>query len=194
MLIDSIYNLPNELRKRDIRFNVVHCQVTDKEMIKKFKELNIIANVQPIFLNYDIHMAESRLGPERIKRSYNLKTIIDNGIKIAMGSDSPIELPDTVNGIYCAVTRKDLNGFPEDGWYPEERISVNTAVHGFTIDSAYASFDENVKGSIEEGKVADFVVLSEDLYEIDPDCIKNVKVLQTFVDGQLVYNMEDDKK
>lgn len=188
MVIESLEELPEGVRENDLRCNMIHCQVVDKEIIDKFKKLGIIANIQPIFLNYDIHMAESRLGHERIIRSYNWKTLCENGVKTAMGSDSPVELPDTVNGIYCAVTRKDLNGYPEGGWYPEEKLSVEEAVRGFTMGAAYASFEEAVKGSIEEGKLADFIVLSEDLFEIEPDRIKDVKVLKTYIDGKLKYD------
>lgn len=190
MIIKAIENLPEKLRNQDIRCNLIHLQVTDQIMIDKIKKLNIIANVQPIFLNYDIHMAESRLGHERILWSYNYKTLLKNDLKVALGSDSPVELPDTVNGIYCAVTRKDLNGYPVGGWYPEEKITVEEAIRGFTMGSAYASFDENIKGSIEEEKLADFIVLSDDLFEIEQDKIKDVKVLKTYIDGKLVYDCE----
>ncbi|MBE6082310.1 MAG: amidohydrolase [Tissierellaceae bacterium] len=190
MVIDALEKLPEEYKKRDLRSNIVHCQVTNDRLLKKFKKLNIVANVQPIFLNYDIHMAESRLGPSRITNSYNWKTLLNEGIKVALGSDSPVELPDTMLGIYSAVTRKDLNGFPNGGWFPEEKLTVDEALHGFTIDAAYSSFSEDIKGSIEIGKLADFVVLSENIYEIEPENIKNVKVLKTFIDGKLVFDIE----
>lgn len=187
MIIESLKRLPPELINQDLRSTVIHCQVTDQYIIESFKSMNIIANLQPIFINYDLHMAESRLGPERILKSYNWKTLLKSGVKIALGSDCPIELPDTVFGIYSAVTRKDLNGFPEEGWYLDEGISVNEAIEGFTTKAAYASFEEDIKGSIEEGKLADFVVLSKDLFDIEPDMIKDVEVLQTYIGGELVY-------
>lgn len=187
MIIESIEKLPQALKDKDLRCNIIHFQVSDEVLIDKFKKLGIVANVQPIFLNYDIHMAESRLGHERILRSYNWKTLLNNGIRVALGSDSPVEMPDTVHGIYSAVTRKDLTGYPEGGWYPDEKLTVEEAIRGFTIDAAYASFEENIKGTIEEGKLADMAVLSDDLYQIDPDKIKDVEVLMTFVNGELVY-------
>ncbi|MCQ1531533.1 amidohydrolase [Lutispora saccharofermentans] len=192
MLIESIEKLPQTLKGKDLRCNIIHCQITDDEIIDKFKKLDIIANVQPIFLNYDIHMAEARLGHSRVIRSYNWRTLLEKGIKVALGSDSPVELPDTVYGIYSAVTRKDLNGHPEGGWYPDEKLTVKQAVSGFTEGAAYASFEENIKGSIEKGKLADFIISSEDLFEIDPDEIKDVTVLKTYIDGKLVYDA--DKK
>lgn len=191
MVIEAVDKLPEDLKNKDLRCNLIHLQVTDQNMIDKIKKLNIIANIQPIFLNYDIHMAESRLGHDRILWSYNYKTLYNNSLKIAMGSDSPVELPDTVHGIYCAVTRKDLNGYPEGGWYPDEKLSVEEAVRGFTMGSAYASFDEAAKGSVEEGKLADFIVLSDDLFEIEPDKIKDVEVSNTYIDGKLVYAKEN---
>lgn len=190
MVIESLKKLPRELTNKDLRSTVIHCQVTDRQIIEDFKNMSIIANLQPIFINYDLHMAESRLGPERILRSYNWKTLLESGVKLALGSDCPIELPDTVFGIYSAVTRKDLNGYPEKGWYSDEKLSVKDAIQGFTSGAAYASFEEDIKGSIAEGKLADFVVLSENLFEIEPDKIKDVEVLQTYVGGKLVYEKQ----
>lgn len=187
MVVESLRKLPDELKKRDLRPNLIHFQVTNKYLIDSCRELNIVANVQPIFMNYDIHMAESRLGPVRTKESYNFKTLINEGLKIALSSDSPIEPSDTLYGIYSAVTRKDLNGLPPEGWFPDERLTVHEAIKGFTLGSAYASYDEDIKGSIEVGKLADFIILSDDLYEIDPNSIKDIKVLEVYVDGELAY-------
>jgi len=187
MVFDVIKKACKNKPRKDPRHTIIHCQITNETLLNKFIELNVIASIQPIFINYDLHMAERRLGKERVKNSYNWKSMFDKGIHVACGSDCPVELPDVLPGIYAAVTRKDLNGYPENGWMPEQKISVHQALYGFTLGSAYASFNENIKGSIETGKLADMSVLSDDIFEIEPDKIKDVEVMMTFVNGELVY-------
>jgi predicted amidohydrolase YtcJ len=149
--------------------------------------LNVIAHVQPIFLHYDLHIVEDRVGKEKARKTYAFKTMLDKGVHIGIGTDCPVEALDTMPNIYCAVTRKDLKGYPKDGWLPEEKLTVQEAVYNYTMGSAYASFQENVKGSISEGKLADMVVLADDIFEIEPERIKDVKVDMTFLGGKLVY-------
>lgn len=177
--------------KEDHRHTIIHCQIMDLNLFDRFKALNLVASVQPIFINYDLHMAEEKIGKDRIKTSYSWRSMIDKGINTAFGSDCPVEDMDVLNGIYAAVTRKDLDGYPEGGWLPEQKLTVRQALTGFTLSSAFASFDEGIKGSIETGKFADITVLSDDIFEIAPDDIKNVKVVMTFVNGQLVYENSD---
>lgn len=169
------------------RHSIIHCQITDNTLLDKFKSLNIVAHIQPIFIDYDLHIVENRIGSERAKASYNWKGMYDRGVKVACGSDCPVEPFNVLNGIYCAVTRKDLIGYPKDGWLPEQKLTVEQALSGFTYGSAYASFEEGMKGSITPGKLADMTVLSDDIFNINPEDIKNVEVLMTFVDGKLVY-------
>lgn len=172
------------------RHGIVHAQITDKALLDKFKNLNAIAYIQPIFLDYDWHIVEDRIGPERMKTSYNWKTMKDMGIHIPCGSDAPVEFFNVMHGIYEAVTRKDLKGKPEEGWLPEQALNPYEALYAFTMEGAYASFEEDVKGSIEEGKLADMVLLSEDILSIDHDKIKDIQVLMTIFNGQLVYTKE----
>ena len=146
-----------------------------------------MAYIQPIFLDYDWHIVEDRVGPDLMKTSYNWKTLVDKGVHIACGSDCPVESFDVLNGIYAAVTRKDLKGEPEGGWLPEQKLTVEEAVYGFTMEGAYASFEEDIKGSIEEGKLADLVVLSQDIFEIPEDNIKDVELEMTIFNGEIVY-------
>ncbi len=187
MVLDAIEKAVKENPRKDPRHTIIHCQIADDRLLNRLLELKVIACVQPIFLNYDLHMAEPRLGKERLKNSYNWKSMLGKGVNVAFGSDCPVELPDVLPGIYSSVTRKDLNGYPQEGWMPEQRISVCQALYGYTLGSAYESFEENIKGSIEIGKLADMVILSKDLYEIEPEKIKDVEVLMTFVNGKLVY-------
>lgn len=176
--------------KENCRHSIIHCQITNEVLLNKFKKLDIIAHIQPIFLDYDLHIVEDRIGVIRAKTSYNWKTMIDKGVKIACGSDCPVEEFDVLPNIYCAVTRKDLSGYPETGWLPQQKLSVYEALRGFTMGGAFASFEENIKGSITSGKLADMVVLSEDIFNIESEKIKDVKIFMTFVHGKLMYKNE----
>lgn len=187
MVFKSIERAQKQNPRKDARHSIVHCQITDDRLLDKFRENNVIAHIQPIFLDYDLHIVEDRVGKDRAKSSYNWKGFLDRGVHIACGSDCPVENLDVLPGIYSAVTRKDLKGYPEKGWLPEQKLSVMEALHGFTLGAAYASFEENIKGSIIPGKLADLTVLSENIFEIAPDRIKDVEVEMTFLGGKRVY-------
>lgn len=187
MAFESIEKAQKEKPRKDARHSIIHCQITDKTLLDKFKDLDVVAHIQPIFLDYDLHIAESRVGAEKAGTSYNWKGMFDRGVHVACGSDCPVEPFNVLKGIYCAVTRKDLKGYPEGGWFPEQKLTIDQALYGFTLGAAYASFEEDIKGALTPGKLADMAVLSEDIYSIDPDSIKDVEVLMTFVGGKLVY-------
>lgn len=187
MALECIEKAQKQNPRNNARHSIVHCQITDETLLNKFKELDVIAHIQPIFLDYDLHIVEDRVGFEHARTSYNWKTMFDKGVHVACGSDCPVEYFNVLKGIYCAVTRKDMNGYPENGWLPEQKLSIDEALYGFTLGAAYASFEEDIKGSIATGKLADMVVLSQNLYEINPDNIKGVKVEMTFLEGKLVY-------
>jgi predicted amidohydrolase YtcJ len=171
----------------DPRFSIIHCQITDEALLKKYTELNVIAHIQPIFIQSDLHMVDSRIGTERAKTSYCWKTLHETGVHVAHGSDCPVEKFDVLPGIYCAVTRKDQTGYPENGWYSDQCLSVYDAVKGFTLGAAYASFEEDKKGSITEGKFADLIVLNQNIFEIDKNLIKDTKVDMTILNGEIKY-------
>jgi predicted amidohydrolase YtcJ len=175
--------------KPHMRHGIVHCQITSQEALKKFKEDNIIAYIQPIFVATDYKVVEKRVG-ERAKYSYNWKTLLDSGVKIPFGTDSPVETPNTFKNIYCAVTRKDMEGKPEGGWLPEQILSVKESVKAYTYDGAYASYEEDVKGTLSVGKYADMAVLSEDIFEIDTVKIKDVTCVMTVKGGNVVYECQ----
>lgn len=187
MVFNSIEKAQRQNYREDARHSIVHCQITDEVLLNKFREQNVIAHIQPIFLHYDLHIVEDRIGRDRAGTTYNWKGLLQRGVHIACGSDCPVEAFDVLPGIYAAVTRKDLKGYPEGGWLPEQSLTVMEALHGFTLGAAYASFEENIKGSITPGKLADLVVLSEDIFEIDPDRIKDVEVEMTFLGGKRVF-------
>ena len=121
-----------------------------------------------------MHMVEQRVGAELAATSYNWKTLYDLGVITAMGSDSPVESFHSMNNIYCAVTRKDLTGYPDGGYQPEQCLTVEETLRSFTNYGAYASFEEHIKGSLEIGKYADMIVLSEDIFTAEPESIRNI--------------------
>ena len=172
---------------KDHRHGLVHCQITNETLLNKLKELDIIAYIQPIFLDYDWKIVRDRVGKDREKTSYNWKTMVDKGIKIACGSDAPVETFNVLYGIYEAVTRKDLEGNPKEGWLKEQSLTIDEALYGYTLGGAYSSFEEEIKGSIEIDKLADFVILSEDIFKIEEDRIKDVEVEMTVFNGEVIY-------
>ncbi|HWQ58665.1 MAG TPA: amidohydrolase, partial [Clostridia bacterium] len=185
MALDSIEKA-RSVEKEPLRHGIVHCQITDLALLTRIKALGVMALVQPIFLDYDLHIADARVG-ELAKTSYAFKTMLRLGIPMAFGSDAPVERFNAIQGIYHAVTRKDLSGFPEDGWYPGERLTVEEAVAAFTREAAFASLEEDIKGTLAPGKLADMVVLNENIFEIPPDEIRNASVHMTICGGRIVY-------
>jgi predicted amidohydrolase YtcJ len=186
LALDCIEKALKDNPREDHRHSIVHCQITDETLLNKYKELDVVAHIQPIFLHYDLHMVEQRVGREKAKKTYAFKTMVNKGVHVALGTDCPVEALDTMPNIYCAVTRKDLKGYPEEGWLPQEKLTVEEALYNYTMGGAYASFEENVKGSITVGKFADMVVLSDNIFEMEPEKIKDVKVEKTFLGGKLV--------
>lgn len=187
MCFNSFEKAQSQYPKDDPRFAIVHLQITDEILLKKFKELNVIANAEPICVNNDLHMAEERVGADRIKTSYKYRTLAENGVHLCISSDCPVDSLNPMDSIYVAVTRKDYEGYPSEGWYSDEKLTLDQAIYGFTMGSAYASFEDNIKGSIEEGKLADMVVISEDIYKVSTDKIKDIVVEMTIMDGKIVY-------
>jgi hypothetical protein len=169
------------------RFRIEHAQHLRKEDIKRFAEIGVIASVQPYHCIDDGVWAEKRIGPERIKTTHPYKSLLKNDAVVAFGTDWPVAPLNPLFGIYAAVTRETVDGKNPDGWIPEEKISVEDAIRCYTLNAAYASFEGKIKGSIEAGKLADFVVLSEDILSIDPVKIKDVVVEMTIFNGEIVY-------
>ena len=173
--------------KNPLRHTLIHCQITNKAMLENIAKNNVLVMYQPIFLDYDMHIVESRCGKELASTSYAFNTLDKLGGKISYGTDCPVEGCNPFPNIYCAVTRKDLKGYPEKGFYPEECVDVYTAVDAYTEGSAYAQFMENKKGRIKEGFYADMVILDKDIFTVDSLEIKDIKPLLTMVGGKIVY-------
>lgn len=169
------------------RHGVIHCQITAPEQLDRMKALELMAYIQPIFLNYDVDIVEERVGAQRAATSYNWKEFLDKGIPTSGGSDCPVESLDIMENIYTAVTRKNLAGRPAGGWRPDQCLTVEEALALFTTGGAYASFEEGRKGTLTPGKLADFVVLDADPLAVDPEDIKQIRVEATYLDGQQVY-------
>jgi len=176
---------------RDRRFRIEHAQHIAPADIERFAKLNVIASMQPYHAIDDGRWAEEVIGPERIKTTYAFRSLFDAGAKVAFGSDWPVAPATPLEGIYAAVTRRTLDDKNPEGWVPEQKITVEQALQGYTVNGAYASFEENLKGTLEPGKLADFVVLSEDITRIDPIKISETRVLQTYVGGKKVFDISD---
>ncbi len=170
----------------DHRHGIVHCQITRPDQLEKIAELNMHVYAQSIFLDYDIHIVKDRVGEEMASSSYSWKTLMNKGVSVSNGSDCPVELPFALGGIQCAVTRKNLAGSCES-YLPHEAFTVKEALDSYTQKSAYASFEEDIKGKIEPGMLADFVILGENIFETEPSKIKDIPVLATYVGGVKVY-------
>jgi hypothetical protein len=187
-LILSIYEqVERENGKRDRRFRIEHAQHLRAQDIPRFARDGVIASMQPYHAIDDGRWAEKRIGKERIKTTYAFRSLLDSGAKVAFGTDWTVAPLNPLLTIYAAVTRRTLDGKNPKGWVPEQKISVEETVRAYTLGSAYAEFQENVKGSITVGKLADLVLLSRDIFKIDPKEIENVKVAMTIVDGRIIF-------
>jgi predicted amidohydrolase YtcJ len=169
----------------DYRLRIEHAQVVAPKDFSRFRDLHVIASMQPNHLLTDMNWAEARIGPDRAKSSYAWKTFLDNGVVLAFGTDYPVEPVTPFRGVYAAVTRKNEAGTKT--YYPEQKLSIDEALRAYTVGSAYAEFAEKQKGTLEAGKVADFIVLDRDLTKIPVSEILRAKVLRTVVGGKTVY-------
>lgn len=167
------------------RHGIVHCQITRPDQLERIAKNNLHVYAQSIFLDYDIHIVEKRVGKKLAESSYSWKTLMNAGCVVSNGSDCPVELPDVMAGIQCAVTRQDLKGC--EPYLLKESFTVQEALDSFTKAGAWASFEEHCKGQIAEGMLADFVVLGQNPFETEPAFLKDVPVLQTFLGGKKYF-------
>jgi len=190
--ISTILDLYAELMKAhgdlDRRLRIEHAQHMAAKDFDRFAQLHVIASVQPYHAIDDGRFVESYIGHDRASRTYAFRTFLNHGVRLAFGTDWEVAPLDPVLTIYAAVTRATLDGKNPNGWFPEQKLSVAEAVEAYTMGSAYAEFQENEKGSITPGKLADMVLLSEDIFTISPVQIRDVKVLKTFVGGRVVWD------
>lgn len=172
----------------DHRFRIEHAQIVEQKDIELFTKLKVIPAMQPTHCTSDMRFIAERTGVDRTKYAYAWRSFIEAGHKIPCGSDFPVESANPLFGIYSAITRQDHEGMPEDGWHPEQKMTIEEAIKGFTIWAAYGAWQENILGSIEVGKLADITILDKDLMSIEPQEIINTKVLSTIVNGNVVYS------
>jgi predicted amidohydrolase YtcJ len=186
LLLDIYERVANENGARDRRFRIEHAQHLAASDIPRFAKLGVIASMQPYHAIDDGRWAEKYIGG-RIKTTYAFRSLLDAGAHVSFGSDWFVAPPTPLEGIYAAVTRRTLDGRNPAGWVPEQKITVEEAVRAYTQTAAFASFDESVKGSLAIGKLADFVVLDRNIFEIPPEEIRNARVKMTFVGGRNVF-------
>jgi len=189
-LLDLFEKVAKENGPRDRRFRIEHAQHIAPGDMGRFARLGVIASMQPYHAIDDGRWAERVIGSERIKTTYAFKSLMEAGAKVSFGSDWFVAPPTPLEGIYAAVTRRTLDGKNPQGWVPEQKINVESALRAYTLDAAYASFEEDIKGSLKPGKLADFVVLGTDLFSIAPEKIKDVEVVATYVGGKAVFNVD----
>lgn len=197
--IDSLLTLYEDVietnGEKDRRFRIIHTQIlSGPEVAGRMAEHDIIAEVQPYHAIDDMRWMEERIG-DRSRWAYAFNTLEEAGVRLSFGSDWPGTNAswypaEPVLGIYAAVTRQTLDGKPADGWFPEERVSLDTALRAYTVNNAYAAGEEEIKGSLEAGKLADLVVLSKDITSVDPSELPDTEVLYTIVDGEIVHKKE----
>jgi predicted amidohydrolase YtcJ len=186
-ILDMFERLEREDGISERRLRIEHAQHLSPADVPRFAKLHVVASMQPYHAIDDGRWADKRIGPERVKTTYAFRSLLDSGAVLAFGSDWFVAPINPLVGIYAAVTRRTLDGKHPDGWVPQQRISVAEAVHAYTVGAAYASLEDGIKGSIEPGKLADLVVLSEDIFHIDPVEIQDVKVDITIFDGRVIF-------
>lgn len=190
--ISTILDLYSEVIQKhgeaDRRLRIEHAQHMAAKDFERFAQLHVIASVQPYHAIDDGRFAESHIGHDRASRTYAFRTFLDHGVRLAFGTDWEVAPLDPLLTVYAAVTRATLDGKNPNGWFPEQKLSVAEAIEAYTMGSAYAEFQEKEKGSITPGKLADMVLLSDDIFSIVPEKIREVRVLKTFVGGRLVFD------
>ncbi len=166
---------------------IEHAQLVSPVDLRRFASLDVIASIQPIHATSDRYMADKAWGA-RSSIGYPIRSLAENGVRLAFGSDAPVEEPDPIQGIFAAVTRKRHDELSQPGWHTEQCLTVEEAVRGYTLGAAYASGEEHIKGSIAPGRLADFVILSKDIFTVNPLEIADTKVLGTVVGGKVVFD------
>lgn len=190
-VLDAFEHIFDRLEdQEELRHRIEHAQIVALDDIPRFIDYNLIASMQPTHATSDMNMAEDRVGSERIKGAYAWQTFLDQGTVIAGGSDFPVEEVNPFYGLYSAVTRQDHEGMPPGGWYSEHKMSRIEALRAFTLDAAYAGHQEDVLGTLEPGKWADFILIDRDFFEVQASEIWETEVLETWVEGNKVYSRD----
>lgn len=187
IILDLFKEVAEKNGPRDRRFRIEHSQHLRQEDIKRFGVQKVIASMQPYHCADDGRWCNKRIGPERSKGTYAFRTLLDSGAVLAFGSDWTVAPLNPMTGLKAAVTRQTLDGRNPKGWIPEQKITLEEAIRAYTMGSAYAEFQDHVKGSLEPGKLADIVMMDRDIFEIDSSELDTVRVAVTIVDGKVVY-------
>jgi predicted amidohydrolase YtcJ len=190
IILDFYGDIEKDHGPADRRFRIEHAQHMAAKDFDRFAKLVVIASVQPYHAIDDGRWAEARIGHDRASRTYAFRTFLDHHVRLAFGTDWDVAPLNPMLGLYAAVTRATLDGKNPDGWFPEQKLTVAEAVEAYTMGSAYAEFQEKEKGSITPGKLADMVIVSEDIFAIDPVRIREAKVVKTFVGGRLIWDAD----
>ena len=190
-VLDVFERVEKENGPADRRFRIEHVQHLRPDDIARFGPLGVVASMQPYHAIDDGRWAEKELGPVRIQTSYAWRSLLDHGAVLAFGSDWPVAPLDPLLGIYAAATRRTLDGKNPQGWIPQQRITVAEAVHAYTVGSAFAEHQEQVKGSLEPGKLADLAVLTEDIFQVPVASLDKARVYMTVFDGTVIYQQGD---
>jgi predicted amidohydrolase YtcJ len=186
--LDLYQAVENADGPRDRRWRIEHAQHMAAKDFERFAQLHVIASVQPYQAIDDGRWAEARIGHDRASRTYAFRTFMDHGVRLAFGTDWPVAPLDPMLTLYAATTRATLDGKYPQGWFPEQKLTIQEAIAAYTMGSAHAEFQEHDKGSIEPGKLADMVLLSQDVLTIAPAAIRDTHVLKTWVGGVEVYD------
>lgn len=186
-VLDTYERVAKENGARDRRFRIEHAQHLRTDDIARFGKSGVVASMQPVHLPDDGRWAGNRLDEKRLKGTYAFRTLLDSGAHVAFGTDWAVAPLNPFFGVWAAVTRRTADDKNPNGWIPEQKITVDEAVRAYTVGSAYAEFQDNVKGTLSVGMLADFIVVSDNIFTIDPVKISNVKVVTTVVDGKIVY-------
>ena len=184
-VLNAIEAALREHPRADHRHGIVHCQITRPDQLRRISSLGLHVYAQSIFLDYDNHIVERRAGRELAAASYSWKTLADAGVSVSNGSDCPVELPDVMAGIECAVTRMSRDG--TGPYLPEQAFTVREALDSFTLRGAEASFEEKIKGRIAPGFLADFTVLAENPFEAEPRRLHEIAVVGAYLGGKRVF-------
>jgi predicted amidohydrolase YtcJ len=188
MVLDLYSEVVQAHGAADRRWRIEHAQHMAEKDFARFAQLGVIASVQPFHAIDDGRWAEQRIGHDRASRTYAFRTFLEHGVRLALGTDWNVAPLNPMLTVYAAVTRATLDGKNPNGWFPEQKLGVAEAIEAYTMGSAYAEFQEQVKGSITTGKLADLVLLSDDLFTIDPARIREVRVLKTIVGGKVIWD------
>lgn len=191
LVLDTLETLLTKEQRQALRPRVEHAQVIALEDIRRFGWLGVIASIQPTHATSDMNMAEDRLGPARVQGAYAWRKLLNAGVRLAGGSDFPVELPNPFHGLYAAVTRQDRDGRPPGGWYAQEKLTREEALRLFTSDAAYAGHMEHATGSLEPGKWADFILVDRDYFQVPDSEIDDIRVLATYVAGRQVSSARE---